>query len=199
MMHQINLLPWRHMQRELREKQFKWRLGITIGSCAIVMFAVSQFMQQRLSSQQATQQQVQQQVEKLELELNAILKSKKEYQKVMERLELINTLQKQRNNAVRVFNLLPAITPKGIMLEKVTMQQGMITLEGSSTIQADVGKLLAQIEQNLAVQNIRMHSIIHTKQRDDVEVNRFKATFKLREYVQAALPDTEKKGGKNGQ
>ncbi|MGL5336275.1 MAG: PilN domain-containing protein [Enterovibrio sp.] len=195
MMHQINLLPWRSMQLELREKQFKWRLGITLGGCAIVIFAVFQFMQHRLFLQQEEQQQVQQQVEKLQRELNAILKSKVEYKKVTAQLELVNTLQKQRNNTIRVFNLLPAITPKGIILEKVTMQQGVVTLEGISHIQTDVGKLLSQIEQNLAIQNIRMHSIVHTKQLDDVEVNRFKATFKLREYVQAELP----KEGENGQ
>ncbi|MGL5291277.1 MAG: PilN domain-containing protein [Vibrionaceae bacterium] len=192
-MHQINLLPWRGMQRGLREKQFKWRIGITVVSCAIAIFAVTQFMQRQLSAQHSQQQQVQKKVEKLDIELSAILKSKKEYQKIVEQLELINTLQKQRNNAVRVFNLLPAITPKGIILEKVSMQQGIVTLEGLSNIQTDVGKLLSQIEQNLAVQNIRMHSIVHTKQKDNVEFNRFKATFKLREYVQAMLPE----GGKN--
>ncbi|WP_028025898.1 PilN domain-containing protein [Enterovibrio calviensis] len=188
MMVSINLLPWREINRQAIRRQFFQKVAMLL----ILLIALTGLgrwmMSQQLEAQEARNARLQTEIDSLNTTLRAFAKREVERDTLQRRLTLVNALQKQRNNATLLFNLLPQITPDGVVLDKVSMTSGKVNIEGRSRSNAQLATLLALLEADPAANQVQIHSIISDSSRATFVEKRFKATFELVGYVIPNLP-----------
>ncbi|MDD1795929.1 PilN domain-containing protein [Enterovibrio makurazakiensis] len=190
----INLLPWREINRQAIRRQFFQKVALLL----VLLMALTGFgrwmMSQQLEAQEARNARLQTEIDSLNTTLRAFAKREVERDTLQRRLTLVNALQKQRNNATLLFNLLPQITPDGVVLDKVSMTSGKVNIEGRSRSNAQLATLLALLEADPAASQVQIHSIISDSSRSTFVEKRFKATFELVGYVVPNLPQENTDG-----
>lgn len=203
MAHSINLLPWRDMQREQRRRFFFIKLlGVFLLS-SLVLGTVYGVLQSKLSYQEARNVRLQKEINQLNQVLSDFSAKKVARDKLQHRLELVNALQKQRNNPTLLLNLLPKITPDGVVLDGVSLQDNRVTIEGRSHTNAKLASLLANLERSDEVSDVQIHSIINQDHEVETSMmvsaddyaNQFRATFNLTKFVVPKFPTEVKNAG----
>ena len=183
-MQQINLLPWRQMQSAAMRKQFLINGLISLIILFVLLVISRTAVSHQLTKQQARNTLLNNEIVLLDNALSEFSNKQMTQASLARRVHLAHELQQQRNNAISLFNLLPEITPQGVMLDKVSQQKGVVSLQGIGKTNADLTEMLLLLEQHEKVQNVQIHSIVNN---DKDGVNQFKATFRLRYFVQPNL------------
>ncbi len=192
MQQNINLLPWREINREKLRQHFFIKCGLAVTFSAIVVGMSWQVLNAKLAYQYARNDRVQREITELNQQLLEFSNKKVARDNLQHRLELVNALQKQRNNPTLLFNLLPEVTPEGVVLDKVLMRGNTVTLEGRSKSNAQLAELLAMLEKSPDAKNTKMHSIVNNTDLGYLAANQFRATFQLTHYVVPNLPKERK-------
>lgn len=190
----INLLPWREKKRLELRRQFFIKLVACFFISAMIILLAYQYQHGKLNDQIERNNILLSEISILDKALDEFSKKKLARDTLQRRLELVNALQKQRNNNTILFNLLPELMPDGLMLDSVSMQAGKVQIEGRSYSNAQVANLLDRLEKHEAAFNVQMHSIITQNDSSDLITNKFTATFELAKYVVADLPKDKKNG-----
>lgn len=192
----INLLPWREIQRQATRRRFfnKAVLGLVLVSLLVV--AGRWVVYHQLTQQEARNARLQQEIDQLNTSLREFAKREVERDELQRRLTLVNSLQKQRNNATLLFNLLPQVIPDGVVLDKVSMAVGSVMIEGRSRDNAKLASLLALLESNAGVEHVQIHSIINNAGSPSRVEKNFRATFYLSDYVALELPEEDNNNGR---
>ena len=194
MRQEINLLPWREMARQKRRRSFFLKLAGTAAMTVVIVGGAYQWFDQQLNYQYARNDRVQQEITILNRTLREFSNKKVARDKLQHRLELVNALQKQRNNPTLLFNILPDVMPEGVVLDKVSMYGKTVSIEGRSKSNAQLANLLAKLEESQDVAQVQMHSIVNKSDLADFAANQFRATFQLTAYVVPELPTEENNG-----
>ncbi|STO55943.1 PilN domain-containing protein [Grimontia hollisae] len=192
----INLLPWREMLRQATRRRFfnKAVFGLVLVSLLVV--AGRWVVYHQLTQQEARNVRLQQEIDQLNTSLREFAKREVERDELQRRLTLVNSLQKQRNNATLLFNLLPQVIPDGVVLDKVSMTVGSVMIEGRSRDNAKLASLLALLESNAGVEHVQIHSIINNAGSPSRVAKNFRATFYLSDYVTLELPEEDNNNGR---
>ncbi|AMG30400.1 pilus assembly protein PilN [Grimontia hollisae] len=192
----INLLPWREMLRQATRRRFfnKAVFGLVLVSLLVV--AGRWVVYHQLTQQEARNARLQQEIDQLNTSLREFAKREVERDELQRRLTLVNSLQKQRNNATLLFNLLPQVIPDGVVLDKVSMTVGSVMIEGRSRDNAKLASLLALLESNAGVEHVQIHSIINNAGSPSRVAKNFRATFYLSDYVTLELPEEDNNNGR---
>lgn len=203
MVRSINLLPWRDMQREQRRRLFFIKFLAVFLLSLLVLGTVYGVLQSKLSYQEARNVRLQKEINQLNQVLSDFSAKKVARDKLQHRLELVNALQKQRNNPTLLLNLLPKITPDGVVLDGVSLQDNRVTIEGRSHTNAKLASLLANLERSDEVSDVQIHSIINQDHEVETSMmvsaddyaNQFRATFNLTKFVVPKFPTEVKNAG----
>ena len=179
----MNLLPWREMGRQALRKHFFIRSAFFFSVLLILFFVIYQYQEAKLNLQLERNQLIEHEIKMLTRTLRSFSTKELERDALERRLELVNSLQKQRNNTTLLFNLLPGVMPEGVVLEKVSMKNGKVEVDGRSHSNAQVAHFLARLESAKGVRNVRIHSIINTLNLSIDDENRFRATFELTDHL----------------
>lgn len=190
----INLLPWREMQRQTFRRHFFIKLAASFLAVFVITLLFRQIQYVRLDAQAERNGMLQHEIVTLTNTLNAFSKKEVVRDTLQRRLELVNALQKQRNNTTQLFNLLPEVIPEGVVLHKVLMNTGTVNIDGRSRSNAQLAILLARLEQQPAVRNVQIHSIENSPDKVSREEKQFRATFELAGYIVPQLPKENNSG-----
>ncbi|NGN99243.1 pilus assembly protein PilN [Grimontia sp. S25] len=190
----INLLPWREMQRQATRRRFFNKSVVVLVLVSLCVLGGRWVVYNQLTLQEERNARLQQEIDELNATLRDFAKREVERDELHRRLTLVNSLQKQRNNATLLFNLLPQITPDGVVLDKVSMTAGTVTIEGRSRDNAKLASLLALLEADSGAKNVQIHSIINNAAKSSLIAKNFKATFDLADYMSLELPKEESNG-----
>ncbi|WP_407331603.1 PilN domain-containing protein [Enterovibrio sp. 27052020O] len=190
----INLLPWREIERRATRRRFFHKMAIAV-VVVIACVGMSRWViAQQLNIQETRNARLQTEINSLNSTLRAFAKREIERDTLQRRLTLVNSLQKQRNNTTKLFNLLPQITPDGVVLDKVSMTSGKVSIQGRSRSNAQLASFLALLENDMGADNVQIHSIISDSSSPTLVEKRFNATFELVGYVVPNLPQENKDG-----
>ncbi len=184
----INLLPWRDKKREQMRRVFFFKL---IGSFFLSLLLIAAFFMlanAKLDKQLARNARLKQELAILDKTLAEADEKKSRKANLDQRLSLVNSLQKQRNNATLLLNFLSELLPTGVVLEKVSTQGASVTLKGRSQTNGKLAQLLARLEQSDKADKVQIHSIIKkepekTKWEKEGFSHQFVATFHLTQFV----------------
>jgi type IV pilus assembly protein PilN len=147
-MSEINLLPWREVAREYRSKQ------LIAGSVALWVFAALvvlgayQFMEMRMDHQNARNAFLRAEINALEEEIKEIDALRERRDRLISRMEVIQGLQQNRTELVRIIDDLVQILPEGVYLSRFNKRDNALVLEGRAQSNARVSTFMRNLERS---------------------------------------------------
>lgn len=174
----INLLPWREHIRQERKRQFIYIYFGTVLTVIVLLFVAQQFFRHNINIQQERNAYLKEVIHLLD-QHNAEIKELKE-QKValMQKMDLIQTLQNQRPLIVHFFDEIVNILPHGLYLTNLQKIEEQVMIEGLTESNTYISSLMRNIETSRWLQNptlIEIKAEEKNSQKDTV----FKMSFQM--------------------
>lgn len=147
-MAKINLLPWRQETRKEQQRQFLTILGLTVVLVIVGVLAVHLQYSTKIQKQEARNEYIRGHITKVETQIKEIneLASKKE--RLLARMEIIQQLQRNRPEIVRLFDELVRVLPEGVHLAAIQQRSRALVLTGIAQSNARVSALMRNIDQS---------------------------------------------------
>ncbi|WP_019023703.1 MULTISPECIES: PilN domain-containing protein [unclassified Thioalkalivibrio] len=169
----INLLPWREKAREQRRKQFFGAVGGAVVVGVLLAFGAHTFMSALIDHQQSRNQMLESEIRELDRKIARIRDLDEQRQALIARMEVIQTLQARRPEAVHLFDQLVETLPDGTYLNEVRQEGERIRLTGRAESNTRISTLMRRIDASpwLADSNLQ---IIETREDGSLQVRDFR-------------------------
>lgn len=142
----INLLPHRELKRAARRRQFAVLLALVLAA-AIGVVALGQIViASRISTQEVRNQFLEQEIAKLDTQITEIKKIREQTQALLERKQVVETLQSNRTEMVHLFDELIRVLPEGLYLKSIKQTGSDLSLSGYTQSSARVSTLMRNLE-----------------------------------------------------
>jgi len=142
----INLLPHRELARAARRRQFNILLGIFVAvGVAVVVLGHSVIAAQQ-STQDARNAYLEQEIAKLDTQIGEIKKIREQTQALLERKQVVETLQSNRTEVVHLFDQMIRVLPDGLYLKSFKQAGDIITIAGYTQSSARVSSLMRNLD-----------------------------------------------------
>jgi len=102
----INLLPHRAARRKAQQQQFFVLAGMTLGLAAVIVFAVHTLFAQRIETQVERNKYLESEIVLLDKQIDEIRKLKEQTQALLARKRVVESLQTNRTETVRLLDQL---------------------------------------------------------------------------------------------
>jgi len=145
-MARINLLPWREERRALRQREFYGMLGLAATLGFLLSFLTWFYYGQQVSGQQGRIQYLQQEIDKVKAQNEQIKTLGRQKDRLLARKKVIEQLQANRSQMVRLFDSLVRTIPDGVALSSIKQEGEMLTLEGRAQSNARVSAYMRNLE-----------------------------------------------------
>jgi type IV pilus assembly protein PilN len=126
----INLLPWREELRQERQRDFVGVLALVAIMSAVVVWFVSSIYSNQVDNQGARNKFLQGEIRKLDSKIKEIGALEKERMELVERMNLIQDLQKSRPQVVHIFDEIVTTIPEGVNLSTISRKKDTLTFVG---------------------------------------------------------------------
>lgn len=143
---EINLLPWREELKEFQRKQFVFFLGFSAASSLFIIIMLHIFFAGRNNQQLARNDYLNQQIAIAAKEVAEIDELSKEKQQLVERMAIIQRLQENRPNVVKIFDGMVKTVPEGLYLTNVNRIKSKINIQGKAESNIRVSTFMRNIE-----------------------------------------------------
>lgn len=145
-MPQINLLPWRQLQRAQRKREFGFMaLGALTAAGAVTLFTwwgISAAIQ----SQHDRNELLKQEIAELDKQITEIQGLEAQKERMKSRMEVVERLQRSRPEVVHVFDQLVRTLPDGVFLTSVKQTDLKLELKGIAQSSTRVSTFMRNIE-----------------------------------------------------
>lgn len=147
-MAKINLLPWRQETRKEQQRQFFTMMGLMVVLVAVGILAVHLQYARLIGVQNSRNDYLRKHIAEVEKQIAEIdeLASKKE--RLLARMEIIQQLQRNRPEIVRLFDELVRVLPEGVHLTALKQQTRSLQMTGIAQSNARVSALMRNIDQS---------------------------------------------------
>lgn len=141
----VNLLPHRQAKRAEKQREFGLlSLLIAVACCAILFLAWS-VIKAKVETQKQRNQRLEDATLALDTEIKDISGLKEQIKEVLNRKDIVENLQSNRNQAVIVLDELARQIPEGVILRNVKQTENDIELQGEADANARVATLVRNI------------------------------------------------------
>jgi type IV pilus assembly protein PilN len=142
----INLLPHRAARRKAQQQQFFVLAGMTIGLAAAIVVVVHTFFAGRIETQVERNKYLQSEIALLDKQIDEIRKLKEQTQALLARKRVVESLQTNRTETVRLLDQLVRQLPDGVYLKAVRQTGQKVNVIGYATSNARVSTLMRNFE-----------------------------------------------------
>jgi type IV pilus assembly protein PilN len=149
----INLLPYREERRKAKRQRFYGMLGLVAILACLIVFAGWAFIEDRISAQQARNDFLKKENAALDKEIDEIKRLKDEAAALLSRKQIIEALQQDRAEAVRLLSELARQMPEGVYVRSMKQSGQKINLIGYAQSNARVSTLMRNIEGSQWLEN----------------------------------------------
>ena len=165
-MARINLLPWRAELRREQRIRFLSILAVAAVLAAVVVGTVHLYYDQKIAYQNRRNDFLQGQITLLDKKIEEIKNLRRERERLVKRIEAIQTLETNRPMEVRLFDELVNTLPDGIFLKTIVQKGTSITVTGTAQSQSRVSTYMRNIEQSkwLTAPKLEVVQTTNTKQ-----------------------------------
>ena len=165
-MARINLLPWRAELRREQRIRFLSVLAVAAVLAAMAVGAVHLYYDQKIAYQNRRNDFLQGQIALLDKKIEEIKNLRRERERLVKRIEAIQTLETNRPMEVRLFDALVDTLPDGIFLKTIVQKSTSITVTGTAQSQSRVSTYMRNIEQSkwLTAPKLEVVQTTNTKQ-----------------------------------
>ncbi|MDW1907018.1 PilN domain-containing protein [Vibrio sp. 705] len=177
MLYRINLLPWRENQREEYRRRFISLVALGMLVAVGIQWGIGKFFEYQQDQQQERLDYLTHYIAELDQRIEAMKIAEQEHSKILERLKVVEGLQNGRNKTTEFMNLMPAVIPEGVYVDKIKMNDLEIEISGISDSTPKLATMLDNMERSAKLNDVEMHSIVHGKARFGKEFQTFKVSF----------------------
>lgn len=142
----INLLPHREERRKARRQQFFGLLGLVAVLAGLIVFLVYSIIGGYISAQESKNDFLKKEIAVLDKQIEQIKRLKEQTQVLLARKQVIESLQRDRAEAVRLLADLARQMPEGVYLKSMKQEGQRVTLSGYAQSNARVSALMRNIE-----------------------------------------------------
>jgi type IV pilus assembly protein PilN len=142
----INLLPHRELKRAARRRQFNFMLAAALIAGAAIAVLGHTVIAARQSNQDARNQYLQDEIAKLDKQIGKINEIKQQTQNLLERKQVVETLQSNRTEVVHLFDEMIHRLPEGLYLKSFKQAGDTITIDGYTQSSARVSSLMRNLD-----------------------------------------------------
>ena len=142
----INLLPHREEKRKARRQQFYGLLGMISVLAGLIVFLVYTVIAGYVSAQEEKNDFLKKEIVALDKQIDQIKRLKEQTQALLARKQIIEALQRDRAEAVRLLGELVKQMPEGVYIRAVKQEGVKISLNGYAQSNARVSALMRNIE-----------------------------------------------------
>ena len=181
-MSNINLLPWREASKRRQKRLFLGVLGIAAVLALSLVLLVNFVFQQATASQDRRNEYLQSEITQLDARIGEINKLKKRRSDLIKRMELIDRLQQSRNQAVHLYNDLPALVTTGVYLDSLAVKDGQVDVVGRTEAHSRVASMVRLIDKSGWLGQTSISSIFATAGADKAQtiaLSQFSMMFKI--------------------
>jgi type IV pilus assembly protein PilN len=173
-MARINLVPWREKRREQRKRDFIMFLGAGAVATLLVMGLWHLINQSMIDNQIDRNNLLRKEIQVVDAKLAEIKRLDETKQRLLARMELIQSLQESRPKAVRLMDDIVLMMPEGVVLSSIKQAGSNISIEGNAQSNAQISALMRNIEETewLARPTLRL-----IESKDTEGLNRFSLTM----------------------
>lgn len=142
----INLLPHRELKRAARRRQFNFMLAAALIAGAAVAVIGHTVIAARQSNQNERNQYLQDEIAKLDKQIGKINEIKQQTTNLLERKQVVETLQSDRTEVVHLFDEMIRRLPEGLYLKSFKQAGDTITIDGYTQSSARVSSLMRNLD-----------------------------------------------------
>lgn len=177
----INLLPWRDELRAEKQRQFYTVLGLVAVMAGAVIFVWLSSVNAQIESQRVRNNILTREIADLEKKVAEIKDLRQRREDLVGRMEVIQRLQGDRPQIVRVFDDLVRVVPDGVYFTKLQRAGAQISIEGVAESNNRVSSLMRQLDESQWFEGPNLQSVTRAKEGGDEELipNSFKMTVQI--------------------
>ncbi|AAZ96156.1 type IV pilus assembly protein PilN [Thiobacillus denitrificans ATCC 25259] len=142
----INLLPHREIARAARRRQFNVLLGLAVAAGVVAVILGHSVIAARQSAQEARNAFLEQEIAKLDSQIGEIKKIREQTQALLERKQVVETLQSNRTEVVHLFDQMIRLLPEGLYLKSFKQVGDTVTIDGYTQSSARVSTLMRNLD-----------------------------------------------------
>ncbi len=172
-MTRINLLPWREIERAERLRQFLIALGVSAAIAAVLLLPIYLFVEHLVSNQQSRNSYIDSEISKLNDQIAEIKELKSKKAQLLNRMNVIQQLQADRNMIVHIFDELVQVIPGGIHITDIQKIGPKFVLNGISDSNQGISKMMRSISDSKWLTHPILMQI-NTTTKDGVRTSNFK-------------------------
>ncbi|HPT50345.1 MAG TPA: PilN domain-containing protein [Accumulibacter sp.] len=195
----INLLPHREEKRKARRQQFFALLGLVTVLASLIVFLIYSIIGGYIAAQEARNDFLKKEIAVLDKQIDQIKKLKEQSDALMERKRIIESLQRDRAEAVRLLSELAKQMPEGVYVRSLKQEGQKIFLNGFAQSSARVSTLMRNIEASPWLEKPVLVEI-KAAAVDKRRLNEFSLNLSLKRAVieSAAIPKSANPATKGG-
>lgn len=145
-MSQINLLPWREEERQEQTRQFATIAVLSLLLTAAGVFLVHTSFNNQIDHQTMRNKILQDEIIQLDASLKEIASLEETKEQLLSRMDVIQSLQQQRPQIVRLFDDFVRTIPEGIFLTQIKQNGAQLTIEGIAESNGRVSAYMRNID-----------------------------------------------------
>ena len=142
----INLLPWREELRQEQTRQFATVTVLSLILTGALMFLVHATFNGQINHQNYRNKMLQDEIKTLDASLKQIETLEDTKEQLLARMDVIQSLQQQRPQIVRLFDDFVRTVPEGIYLRNIKQEGTQLTIQGVAESNGRVSAYMRNID-----------------------------------------------------
>ncbi len=186
----INLLPWREELRQEQTRQFVTLTVLSLALTGALVFMVHVIFNGQIEHQKFRNKMLQDEITTLDAALKQIATLEETKEKLLARMDIIQSLQQRRPQIVHLFDDFVRTVPEGIYLTLIKQEVKQLTIKGVAESNGRVSAYMRNIDASAWMATPKL-KVIQTR-KGTIKSNDFTLT------TSQSLPD-DKKNNNDGE
>jgi type IV pilus assembly protein PilN len=188
----INLLPWREWKRQEQKKQFGLWSVLSLSLAAVIMLLIHIQMGTKIDYQLSRNNYISSEISQLDKKIAEIVELQKVRRSLLERMAVIQDLQRSRPSIVHLFTEIVTTVPNGVYLLSLSQTDGNLVMSG----EAESNSRVSTYMRNLSGSDWLKDPNLTVIQIEDKKVNRISAfTLTVKQTSPNATDEQNDSGG----
>ena len=155
----VNLLPHREMKRAAQRRAFILAAVAMIAIGAVTVFLVHGVLASRIEAQAARNKFLDEQIVAVDKQIAEIRRIREQTEQLLARKQVVETLQSNREEVVRLFDQIARQLPDGVYLRNMKQTGNKVNIVGYAQSNARVSTLLRNLESSPWLDNATLVEI----------------------------------------
>ena len=170
----IDLRPWREERRKVRQSQFVTILLIVAGIAAAIGWGWNQSVRSQISFQNQRNGYLEQKLKELDVKIKEIKSLREQRELLIDRMNIIQSLQGDRPIIVHVFEELVQATPEGVFFDSLAVKGQQIQISAEADKALSISDFLRNLDESEWFDNAFMEGMQSIKDGQEVVGHKFK-------------------------